>query len=268
MVVPVYRAELSEAEHRVLARLNLTLAGYPRVAAGPPSLFSVNPSWLSAFSHIEVFPEDFFASVAAYNRLMLSDLFYRQFESSEFILIHQLDAWIFRDELRQWCDAGFDYVGAPWIRDLTRRPLPRLEQARQEWIGRAYRRLDIRDRQGHPHRRQMRFVAGNGGFSLRRVEACARALVERRDERDAFLRRQADGHPNDNEDVFFSLGVNRQGGERLRIPDVRTAARFSLEKDVGYGLRLTDGKLPFGCHAWERWKTDWQRYAPNCGLPL
>lgn len=51
-----------------------------------------------------------------YNRLMLSEDLYSAFSNYEYILICQSDAYIFRDELKEWCEAGYDYVGAPWLR--------------------------------------------------------------------------------------------------------------------------------------------------------
>src|SRR5262249_41021730 len=54
-------------------------------------------------------------NIHAYNRLLKRPLLYRMFSSYEFILVHQLDAFVFRDELSDWCQKGFDYVGAPWF---------------------------------------------------------------------------------------------------------------------------------------------------------
>ena len=71
--------------------------------------------------------------------MLLTADFYRRFTDYEYILIHQLDVFLFEDKLLEFCDMGYDYIGAPypkfdaiwhlleargvstppWIRDLT-----------------------------------------------------------------------------------------------------------------------------------------------------
>ncbi len=43
---------------------------------------------------------------------MMDNTFYKQFLNYEYILIYQLDAFVFKDELN-YCSQGIDYVGAP-----------------------------------------------------------------------------------------------------------------------------------------------------------
>ena len=54
--------------------------------------------------------------IAGYNRMMLSAGFYELFRDYEYLLICHTDAWIFRDELADWCRRGYDCVAAPWVR--------------------------------------------------------------------------------------------------------------------------------------------------------
>ena len=55
---------------------------------------------------------------------------------------------MFSDDLLQWCEAGWDYIGAPWLpcRD-------------SEWVKEP--------------------AVGNGGFTLMKVESCLRVLYNR-----------------------------------------------------------------------------------------
>jgi hypothetical protein len=46
---------------------------------------------------------------------MLSIDFYKRFRDYKFILIYQLDAYVFRDELEYWCEQDYDFIGAPLI---------------------------------------------------------------------------------------------------------------------------------------------------------
>jgi hypothetical protein len=50
-----------------------------------------------------------------YNKLKLSQFFYRLFEKYVYLLTYELDAFIFSDDLDYWCDKGYDYIGAPWF---------------------------------------------------------------------------------------------------------------------------------------------------------
>lgn len=78
-----------------------------------------------------------------YNRMALSPSFYESMGNFEYMLIVQLDAWVFRDELRYWIQRGYDSVGAPLF-------LPR-----------GRNNLSIF--------REMFPSGGNGGLSLRRI---------------------------------------------------------------------------------------------------
>lgn len=49
---------------------------------------------------------------------MLSAEFYDRFAAYEYVLIYQLDAFVFADRLAEFCQMGYDYIGAP-VRRLT-----------------------------------------------------------------------------------------------------------------------------------------------------
>lgn len=59
--------------------------------------FKTNLYWLS--------------SPYAYNSYIVSNFLYNLVLDYEYILIHQLDSFIFKDELHYWCDKGYDYLG-------------------------------------------------------------------------------------------------------------------------------------------------------------
>ena len=91
-----------------------------------------------------------FASASTYKRLMLLTSFYTVFRGYRHVLIHQLVAFVFSDQLSAWCQQGWDYIGAPWIGSAAG-----ADENRASWLGRT------RDN-----------IVGNGRFSLRRTEAC------------------------------------------------------------------------------------------------
>ena len=120
----------------------------------------------------ENFDDAFFTDIHAYNTLMLSPEFYERFTAYRYILIAQLDTYIFRDELQAWCARGYDYVGAPWIvRDIYRHPLMRLCSA----IKKRYCEAT-----GKPNSQVTGNKVGNGGLSLRKVESHLRVTRQLR----------------------------------------------------------------------------------------
>jgi hypothetical protein len=198
------------------------------------------------------FPEVFFRGIDGYNRLLLSDEFYARYAAYEFILIHQLDAFVFSDRLAYWCGRGYDYIGAPWLPESL--PKGIIEGART-WARRfAYRLIDRQSRYGPgAHRAQYEYASGNGGFSLRRVETMRNTLRLLADRAERYRRASyRDGFP---EDFFFCVEANRYR-RRVRLPGLREALRFAWEANPALALRLNDGELPFGCHAWNKLHRD------------
>jgi hypothetical protein len=49
----------------------------------------------------------------SYNQLMLTLDFYAHYESYSHMLIAQLDAYTFDNQLVEWCQMPFSYIGAP-----------------------------------------------------------------------------------------------------------------------------------------------------------
>jgi hypothetical protein len=179
-------------------------------------------------SRFEYFADAYFKSISGYNQLLLNDLFYRRFDSLEFMLILQSDAIILRDELDYWCAQSADWIGAPWPSGqmLTIKTEP-FSQERPKPI--------------HTH-------VGNGGLSLRRIQPTLQLLAEFAETRDDFVEKDW------NEDLFFSL----LGTQSLsfRIPNERVASLFALEVNPEHYVGLNQGKLPMGGHAWYRHNLD------------
>src|SRR2546423_218709 len=109
VVVPMYEPELAPDEAISLRHLDRFLSGYERILAVPET-FEVR---LNGFQVCR-FPDRFFTSINAYSALLLSRPFYEAFADYDYILIYQTDALVFSDQLREWCAAGYDYLGAPW----------------------------------------------------------------------------------------------------------------------------------------------------------
>ena len=236
IVIPVYTETLSGRADSSLRQTIKVLGHYPITLLVPSDLnitelqqtYSINdftrvsPHWLGR------------RGIAGYNEMMLSREFYEMFSAYDYILICQTDAWIFRDELTQWCDAGYDYVAAPWPkRKFYNRAVVRL------WLA-LRRRLLVSDRR---ILRQQGFnKVGNGGLSLRRVEAFIKACDRHAEVIEIFKQKRGMLY---NEDWFWSIIP-----QEMHYPTLDEALGFSFDIRPQMCYDLAGGRLPFGCHGW------------------
>ncbi|MCF0049726.1 hypothetical protein LXM25_06655 [Dyadobacter sp. LJ53] len=228
VVIPVYKSVINDNEKLSLKQCMKVLGKYPVKIVKPASL-DLN-AITAAYPNIELisFDDAFFTDIAAYNRLMISIDFYKKFLAYEYILIYQLDAYVFRDSLLEWCAKGFDYIGAP---SLHMPALDALGAASYQHFADAL----------STHR-----VVFNGGLSLRRVPAIIRYLKIYNAVYPAWL---------GNEDMLFSQEATRLIPMKLflKLPSWHEALGFAFEKSPAATYEITQHKLPFGCHAWERY---------------
>jgi hypothetical protein len=236
VVIPVYKAELSKGEEASLRQCMKILGNYPVKLVKPASLDLNNIQTM--FPGIELISLDdaYFKDIASYNRLMISIDFYKLFSAHEFILIYQLDAFVFQDKLPEWCAKGFDYVGAPSLH------MPEFDALQAESFQQFADALSTH-----------RFVL-NGGLSLRRIPAFIRYLKIYNAVYPAWA---------GNEDMLFSQEATRLIPMKLflKIPSWREALGFAFEKSPAATYEITQHQLPFGCHAWERYDPQfWSRF--------
>lgn len=219
VVIPVYKNELEWYE-------KISLRQAQKVFHHNPIIFVVPEAFTGAYIppvHTNskrfrkiYFPARFFSSIEGYNELMLSAEFYRVFESYEYILIYQLDAFAFSDQLEEFCNLGYDYIGAPWPFHCGHLP-------------------GILGRKVFLH-------VGNGGFSLRKTKACIELLEKHASWVKAW---------NYTEDAFFSY-YGRYGNVGFKLAPVNIAYQFAWDFYPSRYVRKTKGVLPFGCHSWQR----------------
>lgn len=248
VIIPIYRATLHPLEEVSLKQIYTILQNHPLTVVKPASLNLDSLSTRYPQLRFEEFGDHYFRGISGYNRLMMSEEFYRRFIGYEYILIAQLDTYIFRDELKEWCDKGYDYIGAPWIV----RPIYHLPPLRfTSWIKKQFCNLFHL-----PNSQITNFKVGNGGLSLRKTESHLKAVTRLRDTVSVYL-----SHPGNhifNEDVFFAIEVNRHG-IAFTYPDYQEALQFSFDKHPKLCFRQNNNRLPFGCHSWykRRMKKFW-----------
>jgi len=220
VVIPAYKDELNDFEKISLAQCRDVLGKYPLVFVTPEGK---NFSYLQQGDLIAAFPPKFFQSIKDYNTLMLLPEFYETFLDFDYILIHQLDAFVFQDMLEFFCSLGYDYIGAP--------------VAYHSWYGLT--KINSKTPR-----------VGNGGFSLRKVKACHQLLTE------------AVNFPDWNyvldnfyEDGFFGYcGVDPT--INFHTAPIEIAVYFSVDFFPDRFLRRIGNKIPFGCHGWPKYSAD------------
>lgn len=205
-------------------------ADFPVILAVPARLDCSPFDEYGQFASVRTFPDRFFASEAGYNRMMCRPFFYRRFLDFEYILIYQLDTFVFENTLLDWCSKGYDYIGAPWI-DTT--------WVKNFFAKSSFRRFFL----------QKRFnPVGNGGLSLRRVRSSWKAARKFRILSAVFK----------HEDFLWSNIVARfLPGFNTAPPE--EALNFAFEEHPERLFELNGQRLPFGCHSWELYGTDFWR---------
>lgn len=231
VVIPVYKQEMSKMEEISLMQCLKILGDFPVFIICPKNF---NKQSYEKFNlTFEEFETHYFKGISGYNSLMLASHFYERFLNYDYILIHQLDAFIFKNELENWCSKSYDYIGAPWLatNNLTSKILKPFQSKKKK------------------KRAPIFYKVGNGGLSLRKTQVfyqisnelapLIKEQLEKKDEIYAI------------EDVFWSLKVPEYF-PNFNIPVYKIAAAFALDRKPKIGLKINAGQLPLGCHGFNK----------------
>lgn len=219
ITIPIYREDLTITEKISLQQLRRVLGKYPCVFVAPESLKFAYEG-LEKDIAVERFPDQWFTSITSYSRLLLNESYYARFAEYDYLLIYQLDAFVFADRLQEFCELGYDYIGAP------------IAPYNPIWHAIGAR-------------------VGNGGLSLRKIAAARRSLrqwekMPRERQQifhDVFLRV---------EDAFWGwCGVQKDF--EFQCAPLQVALQFSVQEEVqDCYRRIAEGSLKvFGCHGWD-----------------
>ncbi|MEZ4900645.1 MAG: DUF5672 family protein [Spirosomataceae bacterium] len=261
IIVPIYKLSFTLYEQISFSQCLRILHRYPIKIIKPLSLDIT--TLLEKHPHLEVetFDDSYFKSVQTYNRLMLSKEFYERFLGYKYMLIYQLDAFVFKDELQEWCAKGYDYIGAPWRieRDFSSCfdfVIFKIKKQIAIWFN-----LKDKKRQNQPLDVILKMSVGNGGFSLRKIQKMLDIVNNNRAKIEEYLAAKGSFF---NEDIFFCIEMNRYL-RQVHLPPWRDALRFSVEDFPSKAYILNGNQLPFGCHAWdihelEFWKAHFEKF--------
>lgn len=258
IVVPMYRETLDATEKVALKALDRHLGRYDRFVVHPMGL--TLPDAFETFRAVPLSKRRF-QTIHAYSAMLMSPDFYRLFQDYRYVLIYQTDCLVFRDELTQWCEAGYSYIGAPWLRKDR-------DKVRRRYL-----------------------AVGNGGLSLRhvgdhlRVLRAGRLRLGRKSEQSCrFFHCWRQGKRL----VAHALACRRHAGRKTaahtirrrfdqaedmfwcyygplldpayRIAPIEVALRFARERSAEGDFPADRDALPFGAHAWH--KIDTARWLP------
>lgn len=248
IIVPIYRSQLDATEKVALRTLDRHLGHYDRFVVHPLGLDL--PPELDGMTAMPLSPRRF-RGIGAYSAMLMSPGFYRHFSDYRYILIYQTDCLVFHDSLAGWCEAGFSYIGAPWLR---------------------------KDRD---KKRRYYVAVGNGGLSLRHVQDHLRVLQAERlrlsvksDQSCRFFHSWRQGkrllahwlrsrlsrrpaahtvrrHFVQAEDMFWAYYAPLLDPD-YRIAPVEAALRFARERSAEGDFPKTRADLPFGAHGWHK----------------
>lgn len=237
VVIPVYKESLDAEEFFSVNYSLRQLIGHDIHWVAPKSLDMSYYIEKFQAKNLQRFEDGFFKNIQGYNRLLVSVNFYQQFRDYEFMLVYQPDAIILKPELKFWLDKPYDYIGAPWPSGYS---------------------LDINiSKFSKAEAIKCTAFVGNGGLSLRRINACVALISEFKDVSDTWYNM---GHA---EDLFFSL-LGSTLSESFKIPNMAISARFSHDIDPIYLQKIISYELPFGVHAWSKYeKKYWQNIFKN-----
>jgi len=250
VVIPIYKEDLTRNEETSLRQCLSVLGEYPMVFIAPRKLncekYKHICSEYNLLADYELFNDGLFNGVNGYSALMVSDVFYGRFLNYKYILIYQLDAFVFENDLAFWCGQNYDYVGGPFFELRRGADIPK----------------------------HTTFL--NGGFSLRKTNVFYKLAKKKlrlnfflyllwskldilKGKRQTvfnlltaaflffavtFLRKIFRLEPN--EDFEWSKKIKKYG----KIAPFDMALRFSFDSCPEYAFKLTDNSLPFGCHGW------------------
>lgn len=256
IMVPLPSLRLNADEEVSLRHLRAFLDGYEKFLLVPEGM----EVRMEGFTVVEL-DRGYFGSAANHNRMLYRIDFWEKFADFDYVLMYHLDALVFSDQLPEWCDRGFDFIGAPFIR-CDDSPWVRKERV------------------------------GNGGFALYRIPSVLKVLWNRYVEKPSvfyadyfwpiieFQRRMlapvraavpgwmrgrlTDPLRNQVKKLDYIEDNETQndsfwGDEAIRyLPGFKVAPfeeglRFAFEVVPRKCLEMNGGRMPFGCHAWGRY---------------
>ena len=214
IVVPVYHNVPDELEQLSLKQLDKIVLDIDICLIGPDDINYEEYSKLFSNDRIQIknFNKEYFKSQQSYSTLCLEYDFYNSFSQYEYMMMYQTDCWIFRNEIKKFCEMGYDYIGGP------------IYSSGSHWPG---------------FNNCSRPIVGNGGLSLRKIYT-----MKKLTDKNGYLynKYKDEWYSVEYEDMFICDILAHD--IYMNIPDYRIAEKFSVDFIPKYMNRLN----PMGAH--------------------
>ena len=226
IIVPVYKSKLSPVEEISFKQLINVLGNYDIYVVTHTNVNCTEFQNMNPNLNFKYFESNYFESIKGYNQLCLSTEFYNAFKEYRYMLIAQLDTYIFKNEFNYWTEKNYDYIGAPWLKVNSKGHLFDLSRFLVDRVG-------------------------NGGLSLRNIKTFI-ALSKK-------YKWLAKLFPK-NEDFFWCI-IIPLFERHFSVPPIEIAIQFAIETAPQKAYEMNGNKLPFGCHAFEKHEPEfWRKF--------
>ena len=173
--IPIYKSKLKETEKASLNQLCKVIGHSYEICLICPDNIELNEYIDIAYSNGVYLSylfcgNEYFKSTETYSYMLETPDFYNCFNEYDYLMIYQLDGWIFVNFLDYYIDLNVDYIGSPW-------------------------------RTGILHFNED--TVGNGGVSLRRVQKFINVCSK-------FTSSDYQKQHVENEDLFFCKTMRKQ----------------------------------------------------------
>lgn len=246
IVIPIYKEQLVDTEKASLIQClttmhkhNITFITYKELDV---SQYLVIAASCSKAINFEYFDKIYFSGIGGYNKLCMTTPLYKRFQRYEYMLIYQLDAWVFSDQLLYWCKKGYDYIGAPFERLYDKK--------KDVWVGngglslrKINRFIEILESDNHVFS-YIELIKKTNWLSIKSVGGLILRCL-------GYYNKPKNLNYGWNEDIWwcvFLFGTRFQ----LNLPSVQEASLFSLDKNPERLFNLSK-IMPMGCHAWQKY---------------
>ncbi|MCE7040072.1 DUF5672 family protein [Dyadobacter sp. CY312] len=112
VIIPIPDPNLNPTQERLLRHCLDALVRYPVIFITYEGADMSIVKEHKEDADIICFSKEYFQSRQTMARLFLMEDFYERFSWADFLLIHELNSWIVKDELHYWCKQGYDYLKA------------------------------------------------------------------------------------------------------------------------------------------------------------
>ncbi len=256
VIVPVYSNQMTELEEFSFLN-NIKVFSDRKIYIIGPTSKKMYISQLCELNDIEfvLFDDKYFTGIRGYNRLLTNIDFYKKFDFYKYMLICQLDVFVFKDDLDFWISKNLDNIGAPIFEGYTNTKT----------------------------KVKIKIKGSNGGFCLRKIHSCIdvlssigsryayiRTLWDLENEmawklfrviRDGLIfNYQIDFlRPVLNEDIFWSVVVPDRFPWFKNV-EPHSAAYFAFDANPSYLFEFCNKTYPMAIHAWWRYDKDFVLY--------